>query len=333
MKIVFYSPNFYPLVGGLENVVMDLAVELSRRNHDVRVLTLTLSSGTDSFPFELVRGFTFVEAVRHINWGDVFVQFNISLKGILPWLFTSRPLVATHHNLYPNKSITGWLKKVVARRLANVNTGCSQFIADHYHQGIVLPNPYNEQVFEQTKSEKQEGSIVFLGRLVSDKGCSIVLDALSQLNRNTALKPYLTIVGDGPEKDLLIQKTDDLGLQGQVRFAGTVVGRPLASLLQEQQIMVVPSAYQEPFGIVALEGIASSCFVIGSDTGGLPEAIGPCGVTFRMGNVSELTSLLEKALTDHDWRVGHLTGTDNHLWPHRRSAVADRFLDIVNVLV
>jgi glycosyltransferase involved in cell wall biosynthesis len=61
---------------------------------------------------------------------------------------------------------------------------------------------------------------------------------------------------------------------------------------------VVPSRWQEPFGIVALEGIASGCVVVGSAEGGLAEAIGPCGLTFPNGNAPALAHALSRLLND-----------------------------------
>ncbi|MGI8436342.1 MAG: glycosyltransferase, partial [Chthoniobacterales bacterium] len=57
-----------------------------------------------------------------------------------------------------------------------------------------------------------------------------------------------------------------------------------------------PSRYDEPFGVVALEGIASGCVVVGSSGGGLLEAIGPCGLTFPNADIAALTTLLERLL-------------------------------------
>jgi glycosyltransferase involved in cell wall biosynthesis len=59
---------------------------------------------------------------------------------------------------------------------------------------------------------------------------------------------------------------------------------------------VVPSRWREPFGIVALEGIACGCVVVGSAEGGLAEAIGPCGLTFPNGDAQALANALSRLL-------------------------------------
>ena len=50
--------------------------------------------------------------------------------------------------------------------------------------------------------------------------------------------------------------------------------------MNSHEVMVVPSKWNEPIGIVALEAIACGCVVIGSEGGGLATTIGPCGLTY-----------------------------------------------------
>ncbi|MFM9161187.1 MAG: glycosyltransferase, partial [Dolichospermum sp.] len=100
-----------------------------------------------------------------------------------------------------------------------------------------------------------------------------------------------------PEESKLIQQAKDLKINDQVTFAGVKLEHELTKLLNAHQIMVVPSLWNEPFGIVALEGIACGCVVVGSEGGGLKDAIGTCGVTFANGNVEQLTKILFDLLT------------------------------------
>jgi glycogen(starch) synthase len=60
--------------------------------------------------------------------------------------------------------------------------------------------------------------------------------------------------------------------------------------------MVVPSVMEEPFGIVALEGLACGCRMVISKAGGLPEAVGRFARIFRNGDVAELSAALRYEL-------------------------------------
>ena len=87
-----------------------------------------------------------------------------------------------------------------------------------------------------------------------------------------------------------------LELDRQVSFLGVRVGAELVQILNGHQIIVIPSRWTEPFGLVALEGIACGLVAVGSSNGGLPDAIGPCGEIFHTGDAQSLTDCLEKLL-------------------------------------
>ena len=94
------------------------------------------------------------------------------------------------------------------------------------------------------------------------------------------------------------------------------------------QIMVVPSRWLEPFGIVALEGIACGCVVVGSAGGGLKDAIGPCGVTFPNGDIQTLTQKIADLLLNPYKLATYKAKAELHLLPHKRLAVAEAYLKV-----
>ena len=191
---------------------------------------------------------------------------------------------------------------------------------------MIIHNPYDAQKFVSPVPEsKRPGDLIFLGRLVSEKGVDVLLQALALL-KSRGLSPRLTIVGSGPEQIALQQMGERLGLGSQLTFAGPKSGVELVSLLQEHKILVIPSRYDEPFGVVALEGIACGCTVVGSSGGGLPEAIGPCGVTFPNGDAEALGYLLEKLLRTPDERQRLAVNAPEHLKKFTPSAVATAYL-------
>ncbi len=75
-------------------------------------------------------------------------------------------------------------------------------------------------------------------------------------------------------------------------------GDALARLLNRHRVLVVPSRWEEPFGIVALEGAACGCVVVGTRSSGLVEAIGPCGPLVPKEDPQALAAALAR-LTDH----------------------------------
>ena len=174
----------------------------------------------------------------------------------------------------------------------------------------------------------RDTELAFVGRLVSDKGVDCLIRALASL-KNKGIRPKLSIIGDGPERPGLEKLCSEFELFDQVRFLGARSQSEIGSLLQRHQILVVPSLWAEPFGLVVLEGLACGCMVIGSDRGGLPEAIGPCGLTFPNGDVNALAEKIEMALADRSVASQLLEGAESHLAKHRPASIAGRYLEIM----
>ena len=329
LKILLYSPNFFPLTGGLEQVAMDLATEFSALGHSVTLLTMTPATAVDTFPFRVLRGPGWWRQWWEMRNADVVLQLNVSLKGILPWLLSGRPLVISHQTAHWN-DWRGRLKTWVARHWASLNIGCSRYMAEPYPRSVAIPNPYRDELFYvKTPWVAREQELIFAGRLVSDKGVDLLLQALANVRRE-GLQPRLTIVGEGSERPSLEALVQALDLSAQVEFAGLRHGEQLAALLNAHRIMVVPSRWAEPFGIVALEGLASGCLLLGSSGGGLGEAIGPFGLLFPNGDLAALTAGLKTALAAT--APAHSPALQAHLQRHRKKVVAQAYLTALNSL-
>ena len=109
----------------------------------------------------------------------------------------------------------------------------------------------------------------------------MLIKAFSNLeNRNWSL----TIIGDGPHRDYLENLALSYNIIPHVNFKGFLKGDVLVEELNRHEIMVVPSRWNEPFGVVALEGMACGCAMLVSDGGGLPDAVGSAGLQFKRAN-------------------------------------------------
>lgn len=328
MNLVFYSPNFFPLTGGLEHTVLDLAIGLTQAGHQITVVTSTNHDKPDAFPFAVLRKSGFWQQVSAMRRANIVVQFNVSLKGILPWLFSGRPLAVSHQTANTS-DWRGRLKTWVANHVAAVNIGCSNYMSGQFTRAVTIPNPFGSDIFRITTPwEQRKSDIVFVGRLVSDKGADLLLYALDLLRQKECC-PQLTIVGSGPEEPVLRQLAGQLGLDKQLVFTGLIKGEALAHTINQHRIMVVPSVWQEPFGIVALEGLACGCVVIGSDGGGLPEAIGGLGLTFPNGDAGALARRLGTILDNPDRYRPQPESLAAHLNRHSRTAVAQAYADLL----
>jgi glycosyltransferase involved in cell wall biosynthesis len=204
----------------------------------------------------------------------------------------------------------------------------SKYVASCFEtQSIVIPNPYDDSVFNVRSTSTPRGDLVFVGRLVSEKGLDILLEALASLAAH-GLHPTLTIVGSGPELRAVEALAESFGIGAQVTFAGAKRPEEVAQVLGQHRILVVPSRYDEPFGVVALEGIGCGCVVVGSAGGGLPEAIGPCGVTFPNGDIDALAAALEKLLRDEGECARLRANAPQHLARFQLTTIANAYVDL-----
>jgi glycosyltransferase involved in cell wall biosynthesis len=193
-------------------------------------------------------------------------------------------------------------------------------------KSVVIGDPFEASEFEGQEEGARTRDIVFMGRLVSQKGCDLLLHALAILKQK-GVSPSCTVIGDGPELPALKSLASELGVAGQVEFAGALrEGR--GEKIACHKIMAVPSSYAEPFGVVALEGIAAGCAVVASSAGGLPEAVGPCGILFPNGDVDALASALRDLLASPSLRERLMSESVRHLERFQPEIVAKKYLDV-----
>ena len=331
-KILMASYLFAPSVGGIETMSLLLARVWSEMGYQVTVVTSTPQNAANDadFGFKVVRNPRFRTLRRLILEHDIYFQNNISLQFLWAWIGTRRPLFIAHQIwLYSNtraEAIRTRLKRFFIARATGI--AISRAIAEAVAPNSQLVgNAYDSRNFRILPGIHREKDLIFVGRLVEEKGVDILLGALEILQKR-GLTPGLTIVGTGAEEAPLRALCARLGIENQVEWAGVLRGAALAARLNAHRILVIPSTWQEPFGIVALEGIACGCVAVGSRGGGLPDAIGPCGVLFENGDSEDLARALATLLENPATLDGYRSGAASHLEKHTEESVARAYLDV-----
>jgi glycogen synthase len=307
-----------------------LAEEFAAAGHQVKVVTQVATELEGNHDYEVVRLPTLKSCVQLLRWSDVCLCAGVSLRGMVPMIIAGAPLVISHQTTYNSSgrfTIVPEFKKTVTRFSNNIC--CSQAVQSHIPgRSVVIPNTYRSDVFREYSDVSRDLDIVFVGRLVSDKGVSDLIDALGDLGQ-TGFRPRLSIVGEGPERIAILRRVRELGLEEQVTFTGIQRGAELGRFLARHRVMAVPSRWAEPFGIVALEGIACGCAVVGTNLGGLPEAIGPCGLTVPNADPGAMARALKSLLENDGMRADYRSCASVHLACHSRSEVARSYLRVM----
>lgn len=135
----------------------------------------------------------------------------------------------------------------------------------------------------------------YIGRLVSEKGLPVLLEAARHLKE----KGYafrLQFIGDGPERRRLEELTEQYGLRDCVVFTGFLTGIDLERAVSEVAAVIMPSVWEETAGLAAIEQMMRGRLVIASDIGGLGEVVNDAGLKFLPEDVDGLLACLVQVL-------------------------------------
>jgi glycosyltransferase involved in cell wall biosynthesis len=203
----------------------------------------------------------------------------------LGWIASLRNLVST----FPRR----WL---CARAAGNIA------VSDHVAMRIALPRTRTiYHGIENASPAPQERSptsatplrIGYAGRLVQEKGLPTLLDAAKDL-ASAAIPFHLTFIGDGTQRAELEASVRRLGLRDRVTFTGELRGSKFTAALEQIQVLVMPSQWEETAGLAAIEQMMRGGVVVAADIGGLSEVVGDAGLTFAAKNSASLAARLQQ---------------------------------------
>jgi glycogen(starch) synthase len=278
----------------------------------------------DRFDFDLVHGHDWLVAVA----GD-----HLANRFRCPLVVTIHATEYGRHqgwvDKHPQSHIHG-VERWMANRADRVIT-CSHYmrghVADVYgleeSRVTVIPNgidPLDLQPVDDLDrlraqfAAPDERLVVLVGRLVYEKGFQLALEALPGLVERLGDVRFL-VAGSGTHEQELRRQAAELGLDAHGTFLGWIGDDVLHSLYRIADLCVVPSIY-EPFGLVALEAMASGCPCIVADTGGLREIVPEderVGLRFNGGDPEHLAVMVERLLTDDALRERLVVEASEHV--------------------
>jgi glycogen(starch) synthase len=177
---------------------------------------------------------------------------------------------------------------------------------------VMVPNGVDAHIYENVEKQDlksfrskfalpEEKIVIFVGRLVYEKGAHVLINAIPKVLEKVSAK--FVIVGSGYMKEQLSNIVRRMGLAHKVLFTGFVDDETLLKLQKCADVSVVPSLF-EPFGIVALEAMAAKSPVVVSDTGGLSEIVAhdSTGVKVYPNNPDSLAWGITKILLDENYK-------------------------------
>ena len=334
MKLLLHSKVFYPSVGGIEQVSLSLAESLSKQGVDVTVLTDTpLEDHPEVDGYRVVRGATRLEQRELVRKADLVHSNGFSLQLLPSCVLYRRPLIWTHASQQASCLISDgrhegqpcghrwWRCFRLTRRQQGIRLAVSRSMrlflrrfALHWAarnvcvtewvrrsirapRSIAIWNPVEIRLTEDVPKTARPDRFMFIGRLVTEKGIATLLRALA-LCRQRGRDFGLDIFGGGPDRQRLEALSRELDLEAAVAFHGVVQGPRQAEALASAWIVVVPSEYEEPMGLVAVAAMAAGKPLIVSQYGGLAEVSEGCSLTFENGNPDHLAVQMMRLADD-----------------------------------
>jgi glycogen synthase len=176
--------------------------------------------------------------------------------------------------------------------------------------------------------------VLLIGRLVYEKGFQFALEAMPNLIERVPGTRFL-VAGSGTHEEELRRQAAELGLMDHGTFLGWIGDDVLHSLYRIADVCVVPSLY-EPFGLVALEAMASDCPCIVADTGGLREVVpdgSQVGLRFRSRDPEALAEVAAKVLSDAKLRAELISEAREHVRAFDWLDVAEQTAAVYEALV
>jgi glycogen(starch) synthase len=272
----------------------------------------------------------------------------------LPWLVTVHATEYGRHQgwvqNHPQSHIHA-AERAMVRRADHVIT-CSRYMRVHVANvfGVrpskvtAIPNGIDPRDLEPVEPDlatlraryagPDDLLVLLVGRLVYEKGFHLALDALAPILRRRGGVRF-GVAGTGTAEAELKRQATKLGLAGHGVFLGWIGDDMLHSLYRVSDLCIVPSIY-EPFGLVALEAMASGCLCVVADTGGLREVVpveGTVGLRFPSRDAGALRGVLERVLTDDASRRQLVAEAREHVLRFDWAEVARRTAEVYRVLV
>jgi glycogen synthase len=301
---------------------------------------------------ELCERFEF-DVLHSHDWLVAGAAHDVAKAARRPWLTTVHATEFGRHQGWvqnPPQSHIHAVERAMVRRCDYVIT-CSRYMRSHVASvfGVspvritAIPNGIDPRDLEPVVDDLSElraqyadpdqRLVLLVGRLVYEKGFHLALDALASVIRRLRDVRFV-VAGTGTAESELRRQASRLGLTRHGTFLGWVGDDMLHSLYRVADLCIVPSIY-EPFGLVALEAMASGCLCIVADTGGLREVVpgdGTVGVRFPSRNAGALGAVLERVLSDDTARSQIVAEAREHVLRFDWTEVAARTRNVYGAL-
>jgi len=229
---------------------------------------------------------------------------SLFLKKSIAYLFTIHSTFNRRRSIKIFKIIDGLVYSRYAKIICiskQVQDSLIKWVPKIKEKIEIIPNgiPMNSKSNDNPLMKKYD--VLFVGRLVQQKGINFLLEAVSILQKKYKKIIRVAIVGDGPIKKELIKMCEELKIKDSVEFLG--FQRDVDQIMRSSRVLVLPSRW-EGFGLVLLEAMKNKLPIIATKVGGIPEIItnGHEGILVPAENPKILADSINRVLENSELR-------------------------------
>lgn len=250
--------------------------------------------------------------IVHVHW-----PFPNGIFGVIAKWFTSCPLIFTFHGAEFSlmRRVAGgkWILGKILENADVVSANSSSTAGQIRHilpipvrvipfgvSSVFLTHEINSPV---SRSKNRTKQILYVGRLIERKGVEYLIAAISKIPKSLDVR--LTIVGEGPLRETLVNVVKSLGLTKKIHLAGKINDRELDRLYRLSDVFVLPSVHDvwgetEGLGVVLLEAMAHRKPVVATRVGGIVDIVKPgeTGLLVEEKNSAALADAIIELLTN-----------------------------------
>jgi glycosyltransferase involved in cell wall biosynthesis len=309
LRIAILTAIFPPDIGGPASHAADLAKDLRDRGHSVEVITLGSATRTLRrpgivryprwWPWPLRIAAVASCLIRRRQSYELIYATGLHVDAAVGAVSARRPLVAkvvgdqvwerarrlsmtsaTFDQFERERSRSVRVRMMRAARNWSLRRARAVTVPSRYLCGVVerwlggTPRPtliYNRVKVKDVPTDRRNRGddlqVVFVGRLVEHKRIDVVLEGLSRTDR-----PRLEVVGDGPDRERLRRRAEELSLGDRVEFTGALDHDTVVKRLAAADLLVIASEY-EGLPHVAVEALACGTPIASVDVGGVREVV------------------------------------------------------------
>jgi glycogen(starch) synthase len=331
MRVLFWTDWFLPSIGGVEVFSARLLPALARRGHEITVVAGHHRAGLPDVT--VVEGVTvrrywfhqllaandlhgvaetvarigrlkqeLLPEVFHLNTLGPSVLFH--LQSVARW---PAPVLLTLHSPLMREAggpNTLYGRALRSARWLNCNSHAlrddvCRHVPEMELRSSVTYYGMEPPALEPGPRPREDPVVLGFGRLVADKGFDLAVRAFGTV-RARFPRARLVLAGEGEARSGLERLAAACGVAGAVDFVGPQSPEQIPGLINRASVVVVPSRWDEPFGLVALEAALMARPVVAARAGGLVEVVenGVTGVLVEKEDAGALAEAVTELLAD-----------------------------------